>query len=421
MHITIIALGTRGDVQPALALGTGLQKAGHTVRIAASKVFGEWIKSHHLEFGAVSVDIQAMMNGEGGKEWVESGSDPRKEIAAMRKLIDQHGWEMVLDTWNACQGTQAIISGFTSDTIVPSFAEKLAVPQIAGLLQPIRPTRYGVSSSAAIFPNRASIFNKWLGQFTNRIFWGFFEAHINRLRRDVLGLPPHKLADFGRIIRSVPIIHGFSEQVIPRSPDWGSHIHTSGYWFMDEQFAWQPPADLLDFLKAGSAPVYIGFGSMTNRNPQQVTALALEALKRSGQRGLLLTGWGGISQSDLPDTVFKIDSAPHDWLFPRMAAVVHHGGAGTTAAGLRAGVPSILIPHFADQPFWGNAVGRLGVGPKAIPRHKLTIDNLTAALKSAVEDSGIRSRAAALGEKIRAEDGVGNATRIINQILHDSV
>jgi len=156
---------------------------------------------------------------------------------------------------------------------------------------------------------------------------------------------------------------------------------------------------------------------MSSRDPEATAEIVLEALKRSGQRGLVATGWGGLKGADLPDGVFKLESVPHDWLFPRVAAVVHHGGAGTTAAGLRVGVPSVLVPHFGDQPFWAQRVVRLGVGPKAIPRKRMTAERLGAAIAKAVTDENIRARAATLGERIRTEDGVGQAIEVVERGL----
>jgi UDP:flavonoid glycosyltransferase YjiC (YdhE family) len=183
----------------------------------------------------------------------------------------------------------------------------------------------------------------------------------------------------------------------------------TGYWFLDRPQGWQPPAALVDFLQAGPPPVVVGFGSITVRDPEETTVLVLSALRAARQRGLLLTGWGGLSQADLPDDVFKLEAVPHDWLFPRAAAVVHHGGAGTTAAALRAGVPSIVVPNFMDQPFWAQRVVALGAGPRPIPRNRLNAARLSAALRAAVEDESFRARAAAVGRRLRAEDGVGRA------------
>jgi len=154
---------------------------------------------------------------------------------------------------------------------------------------------------------------------------------------------------------------------------------------------------------------------MTSSKPEEAADLVLQALARTGQRGVFYAGWGGLKKEQLPANVFMTGSIPHTWLFPRMAAVVHHGGVGTTAAGLAAGVPSIITPFFADQPFWGQCVYQLGVGPKPIARRRLTVDNLTQALDRAVSDVEMRKKAASLGERIRNENGVAKAVTIIEQ------
>jgi sterol 3beta-glucosyltransferase len=182
---------------------------------------------------------------------------------------------------------------------------------------------------------------------------------------------------------------------------------------LEAQAEWQPSAELQAFLAAGSPPVYIGFGSMSNRNPQATTDLVLAALAPTRQRAILMSGWGGMQLTDTPDYIFPIDSIPHRWLFPRTAAVVHHGGVGTTAAGLSAGVPNIVVPFFGDQPFWGRTVQRLGAGPAPIAHKQLSVDNLAAALHSVISDEHMQAQAAHIGQQIQAEDGVRTAVRLI--------
>jgi UDP:flavonoid glycosyltransferase YjiC (YdhE family) len=184
---------------------------------------------------------------------------------------------------------------------------------------------------------------------------------------------------------------------------------------LDRPAEWQPPADIVDFLDAGPPPVYIGFGSMIAKDPAELFDVALEALRQTGQRGVLSTGWMGADHAHLPDDVFGIESIPHDWLFPMMKAVVHHGGAGTTAAALRAGVPSVVTPFFADQPFWAHRVKELGVGPRPVPQKRITAERLVAAIRTATSDDGMRARAASIGERIRAEDGVRTAIGLVAQ------
>jgi UDP:flavonoid glycosyltransferase YjiC (YdhE family) len=200
---------------------------------------------------------------------------------------------------------------------------------------------------------------------------------------------------------------------VPTPADWDASSHVTGYWFLPRQPDWQPPAELLAFLERGPAPVYVGFGSMPSQDAERKTRLVLDAVAQSGQRAILATGWGGLAQASAPPGVFVLDSAPHDWLFERCAAVVHHGGAGTTAAGLRAGKPSVICPFFGDQPFWGRRVHALGAGPQPIPQKKLTAAALAGAMRAAATDPGMAGRAAALGEGIRQEDGVARAVALI--------
>jgi sterol 3beta-glucosyltransferase len=203
--------------------------------------------------------------------------------------------------------------------------------------------------------------------------------------------------------------------VVPTPQDWHPATFATGYWFLDQESHWQPSAALVDFLNAGEPPVYVGFGSMPATDPQAKARLVIEALEKAGQRGILASGWGGLKADALPEHVLMIDQAPHDWLFPRVKAVVHHGGAGTTAAGLRAGKPAVICPYFGDQPFWGQRVYALGVGTEPIPQKKLTADNFASAIRTAVSDAEMQRRAAALGEKIRAENGVARAVSIIEE------
>jgi sterol 3beta-glucosyltransferase len=205
--------------------------------------------------------------------------------------------------------------------------------------------------------------------------------------------------------------------MLPVPADYPPHVHVTGYWFLDQISNWQPPSDLVGFLEAGVPPVYIGFGSMSGTKAQERANIVLEVLARTGQRGLLASGWGGLKATDLPANVFMLEQAPHDWLFPRVSAVVHHGGAGTTAAGLRAGKPTVMVPFIADQPFWGKLVHELGVGPQPIPQKKLSVMALAEAINITTTDSEIRHRAEAMGEKIRVEDGIGNAVEIINRTV----
>jgi len=419
MRITFLALGTRGDVQPTLALAKALQARGHRVRMLASAPFKPWIERHGIEAAPASVDIQAMMMSELGNDWVEHGNDPLRQMRAMKKLNAAHGLAMMQDAWRASGDAQAVVSSFTSDVFAASIAEKLGVPHVSAPLQPaLVATRSGAATASAPFPNRHSIFNYWFGKLLlEPVAWRLQGEIQNRFRRETLGLPAQSYEQNRSALRRMRVVLGLSAHVVPHPPDWPANIATAGYWFLDEAGDWQPPPALAEFLRAGEAPVYVGFGSMTGRDPRGITAIIVQALAAAGLRAVLQAGWAGMGDNELPKDVFLLDSAPHDRLFPLMRAVVHHGGAGTTAAGLRAGLPTVIVPHMADQPFWGARIHALGAGPRPIPRNKLTPKRLAAALLEATGDPRVRASAQALAEKIRGEDGAANAAAIIDRHL----
>jgi sterol 3beta-glucosyltransferase len=259
-------------------------------------------------------------------------------------------------------------------------------------------------------------YNRATYLLAEQLAWQMFRAVINRWRKQTLHLPPLPLTGYFHRLgtRQIPILNGFSPHVVPRPADWGEHVHLTGYWFPEDN-AWQPPADLEAFLAAGKAPVFIGFGSMPIRQPAKTTAIILEALHQSSQRAVLQTGWGGLGQTELPAEVFQLDYAPYGWLFPRMAMVIHHGGSGTTAFGLRAGVPSLAVPFVFDQFYWGERIAALGVGPRPIRHSTLSVERLKEAILLGTTTSQLRQKAAELGDHIQAEKGLEQAISFIQQ------
>lgn len=422
MRMTIIAFGTRGDVQPTLALGKALKASGHEVRMIAGANFKSWITQHGLEAVAASVDIQEMMMGEGGHDWVEHGNSPFKQMQVMKRLLAQHGPAMMRDAYRACEGAAVVLSNFTSDVYAVSIAEKVGARHISIPLQPaLVATRSGVATPQAPRPDSDSILNYVFGRLLIEPFgWRLMGSIANRFRRETLGLPAQAARENQRALRRMDTIQGYSSHVVPHPKDWPANIRTAGYWFLDEAKEWEPSGDLLEFLSRGDAPVYIGFGSMTGRNPGTLTRLIVDAVEQSGRRAIVQSGWAGVGDVPLPSNMFRLEAAPHNWLFPQMSAVVHHGGAGTTAESLRAGVPTVIVPHMADQPFWGARVAALGVGPQPIPRNRLTAGKLASAIRQATGDMAVRERSAALGAKLRAEDGITTALGMIEESLHGS-
>jgi UDP:flavonoid glycosyltransferase YjiC (YdhE family) len=312
-----------------------------------------------------------------------------------------------------------IIIGIGSRFNGLALAEKLHLPLLQTYLVPFTPTKFFPSALVPqALPNLGGMFNRITHQLAQQMMWQSSRSGDALARKKVFDLPPASF--FGPkpapSTQALPTLYGFSPHVIPAPSDWNNNHHVTGFWFLDSTDEWTPPQDLINFLQAGSPPIYIGFGSMTTRKPEETTDLVINALKQTNQRAVLASGWGGLQKKDLPDSVFMIDSIPHDWLFPCVAAVVHHGGAGTTAAGLKAGVPAIVIPFFADQPYWGKRVADLGVGPAPIPRQKLTADRLAQAIQIAMSDKALQQRAKDLGSKIQAEDGIAHAVEIIQKI-----
>jgi UDP:flavonoid glycosyltransferase YjiC (YdhE family) len=415
LRITIAALGTRGDVQPLIALGQGLRSAGHDVTMIAGSNFAGWVARHELRF-VPSVDIEALMASEKGVAWSHSSDNPVKQVRMMRGLMNEYGQGMIDPIQTCAASAGLLISGFSAQSIVQTASEKSGVPCLNALLQPQYATRSGAASLTPVFPNRESIANRWLGTLAERIIWSVAAETTNRYRSQ-LGLPPHNSTTFRRANYRTPAVMGFSRHVVPPAPDWPKDAALTGYWFLDEETGWSPPKELTAFLAAGPPPVYIGFGSMSHRDPQKTLDLIVAAVKRSGQRAVVAAGWAGLPAGSHAPEVCVVKSAPHHWLFPQVSAVVHHGGAGTTAAGLRAGRPTLIIPHLGDQPYWGRRVYQLGAGVKPLPRHKLTLQTLASRLDQLTRDTRIRDAAAALGEKIRAERGVDAAVATIDRLL----
>jgi UDP:flavonoid glycosyltransferase YjiC (YdhE family) len=322
---------------------------------------------------------------------------------------------MAEDALEACRDADALISLAVFAPFGKSIAEIKSMPLINIEPTPLLPTAAFPAAGWPVQQNLGGFLNHFSGSAMLQIIWQWYGPHVNQFRK-YFGLSPLHSTDFHEILKSSPLLGAYSPEVIPHPSDWSDQVHITGYW-LPEQSEWQPSDELQAFLDRGAPPVYVGFGSMGGRSPEDVAATVLKALEKSGQRGLLLTGWGGMNVMRVPDNVFVLSSAPHSWLFPRMAAVVHHGGAGTTAEGLRAGVPTVIVPFIVDQSFWGKRVQALGVGPEPIPAKKLTADKLASAIRTATMDSKMKERAVDLGQAIRAEYGVGNAVKIVQQYL----
>jgi sterol 3beta-glucosyltransferase len=245
--------------------------------------------------------------------------------------------------------------------------------------------------------------------------WAVMDDTASRFRQEH-GLPRHRRRPWRKLIAAgTAHLHLFSEHVAPRPGDWPACAEVTGYCFLDAADGWTPPPALEAFLAAGPPPVYVGFGSMTGMEPTRLASITRDALRAAGRLAIIGMGWGGLPEIAASEDLFVVDDVPHEWLFPRVAAVVHHGGAGTTAAALRAGRPSVVVPFFADQPYWGRRLADLGAAPAPIPKRALTAARLSVAITDAVSIPSLAERSAKLGEKIRSEEG---AARTADRALH---
>lgn len=248
---------------------------------------------------------------------------------------------------------------------------------------------------------------------SSQITWWTSRSGFEQVRRRA-GLAKRKLfwpfEDNPHRLRT-PILNAWSPVILPPSNDWPPQVHTTGYYFFPFDDSYKLPAELDSFLKAGKPPICISFGSMVNKDAEKIDTLIRESLKQTNQRGIILSGWSGIKNRSSDDLLY-LESVPHDWLLPRCSMIIHHGGAGTTSAGLRAGIPNIVVPFMADQPFWGRRVYAIGAGPKPIMVKKLSVKVLTQVIVEA-ESTAIRERAQMIGQKIRGEEGVKNAVMLI--------
>jgi sterol 3beta-glucosyltransferase len=415
MKVSIVAAGSRGDVQPYVALGNGLKEAGHTVHVLASQDFQELITAHGLRFFNMGGSIESVAQS---MEGLLEGGNFIKILSTMGPVAQRLVSEAAASGLIACEGSNLIIAGLGGLFVGLALSEKLDIPFVPAYLYPFTPTR---DFPTVLSPSPQMRLPPWANRLSHRIgqqmMWQTFRAADKKARRQVLGIAPMSFwGPFNSLEQdNRTILCGYSKHVIPIPKDWGNTIHVTGYWFLEPSAGWEPPADFVKFLKSGPPPIYIGFGSMVNRKPEETTDLVLQALARTDQRGVLSSGWGGLRKEELPETVFMIGSIPHSWLFPQMAAVVHHGGVGTTAAGLRAGIPALVTPYFGDQLFWGQRVYELGVGPRPIPRKHLSVDCLAESIRCIVSDTAMQEKATRLGELIRVENGIARAVSVIEQ------
>lgn len=410
-RVLLLTSGTRGDVQPFVALGRGLLRAGYAVRLCSHARFGGFVETHGLEYAPVNDGLLELTTD--GRALTEGRGNV---LAAVRAL--QPTFARTLgDAARAAEGCNLIVY-HPKAMAGPSLAEAHGVPGVLSLPLPsLTPTR------AFALP---LLGERDLGEVLNRASYAPLHAssaaYYGELRRwrAALGLPrparfaaPHRDAAG----RDVPTLYPASPSVVPPPTDWPATTWMTGYWFSEDDE--KPDGALAAFVDAGPPPVVIGFSSMVGRDAAGRTRMVVDAVKEASVRAVLVSGWGGLAESALqhvPEQIFVTPVAPFAWLFRRTAAVVRHGGAGTTAEGLRAGVPALVCPFFGDQPYWGARVHSLSVGPRPIPQKRLSTPRLAAAIAEMIRDEGMRKRAQTLGAAIRTERGVETAVAFLKRL-----
>ncbi|KAB8191906.1 glycosyltransferase [Nonomuraea phyllanthi] len=422
MKVLILTHGTRGDVQPYAALALALKRAGHDAVLAAPAAMAGLATPHGIAFAPVHDGPNTLVDDPGLRQAIETN---------YRGL---RGKKIALRVMRRTKPLMAAVFGDMADVVVDGagqgadlvvhapgvpgrhLAERLGVPAVLATLQPVWVPTAAFRNPMLPLPlpralNRASYLPVRL---MLRSFGGIVDDLRERLelprrrgRHDILRRP-----DGG----PATVLQGFSPHLLPGEPDYPAWVHTTGFWFLPAPPGWTPPAKLAAFLADGPAPVYVGFGSMAGTDPARVGRVVAQAVRLSGVRAVLASGWGGMRVENLPEGVFPLEQAPHDWLFPRMAAIVHHGGSGTTGAALAAGRPQVICPFVADQPFWAARAHAAGIAVPPQPQRRLTPDALAAAIRLAATDPRPAATAADLGSRVRAEDGTGRAVAILESL-----
>jgi sterol 3beta-glucosyltransferase len=425
MRIALIALGSRGDVQPFIALALALQARGHTVRVAATSDYEDLVAAYGIPYAPLIGSIAEHLDHAAVLDALDSAGrrSPLRFARDFQAQVTPILHQLAADCLLACTGAEAIVSSTLGLYLAESVAERLQIPLIPAHMHP-----YG---STAQFPDVSfrppprwwplpGLYHRMTHLLAQHGLWQVLHQSLNAARRDALGLPPLSRLRCWRRTRQTPplALYGFSTRILSRPTDWPDWRQITGFWQVDPPTDWQVPSELERFLAEEPAPVYLGFGSvLAGRDPQAIVAALDTALERTGRRGLVYQGaWEDLQIVHPSERLLAIGDVPHQWLFARVAAVVCHGGAGTVAAALRAGAPLIVVPAYGDQRLWGRRVAELGVGSAPIERRVFDAAHVAAALDTALAPD-TRARAAQLALELAAEDGAVLAAEVLESVL----
>jgi sterol 3beta-glucosyltransferase len=416
--ILLLTYGSRGDVEPYLALALGLKKAGLRPVLATSSRFQSWIETFGVEAYPLTDAVLALIETDAGKAMMEGTQGQWIRLKSGIELARRSGQlnaELVRDCWQAAKDISPDLIVFHPKAFAaPHIAAYLDIPVVMGVFQPMLvPTAEFPLMGMEFLPRALNKFSYTAATAA----YAMFRKPVNELRKSfgMSAVRKGKHVLFPRERATYPIFHAISPTLMHRPSDWISQAEMTGFWNMPKTKT-PLPMELEAFIEAGDQPVFIGFGSMVSIDPQALARIITDALNQTRLRAVMAKGWAGLDLKS-GNQVLTIDPLPYETLFPRMSVVVHHGGLGTTATGLRAGVPSIIIPFFGDQPFWGQRAAALGVGPDPVPRNKLTSSKLASALKRATTDPLMQEAARDIAANLKSEDGVENAVNSLLKLI----
>ncbi|HEX7326492.1 MAG TPA: glycosyltransferase [Rhodanobacteraceae bacterium] len=401
MKFVVVTFGTEGDARPLAALAHGLAQAGHGVSMLGDARTLGTARALGVPATALPGDIRELFG-----DW--GAQDRRRTAKALVALVNAYTAIWMPEVLAAAEGCDAIVTSGLAIFVGFAVAERLNVPAIGAGMFPLTPSR---AFPSPLLPSAwvPAWFNRGSCVLTNELLWLSLRKALNRARAEVLDLPPQHALPTDHAM-----LYGISPTLLPRPADWPDNATLCGQWVPPLDDNYTPPTALAEFLAAGDAPIYIGFGSMTGIDMPATLSTLIAAL--DGRRAVFWPGWNGMGAARLPDNVLCIGATPHAWLFPRMRAVLHHGGSGTTHSATRAGKPSIVMPFAGDQPFWADRLWRLGIAPPAISARRPQLRELATAFDFVARESVV-ARAAALGQELAREDGVGTAIAAINKLV----
>lgn len=421
-RVTILTVGSRGDVEPCVALGLGLRDAGCDVKIASHSTFRGLIENRGFTFAPLSVDPAAMV-----EQLARSSGSAIGIMRGFRRAVEPALFKAAEESAEAASDADALLIS-SAAFLGYDVADAKGLPAAGlGLAPLIGPTKHfpnalmpaGIGFERGGLRALGALYNRMTHLAAGQLLWQPFRKTINRIRAEIFGLPPHPTLGplFDPEADERLQLYGWSTTLLPEPPDWSDKRRVCGYWFLNREESWKPSEELAEFLESGPPPVCMGFGSSYIEDAPRVVDVFAKTLSRMGQRGILLGGWSNLRGAKPHRNILEIEEAPYDWLLPRTRGFVHHASTGATHEAIRAGIPSVTVPSFGDQLLWGHLLSKSGVAPTPIQRRKLSAEHLARAVSKIIIDPQMSVNAKTLGDKVSQEDGVSRAVELMLQNL----